>query len=201
MKPEPKKATFDLLGYLGMRPKKIEEKYKKYASLNRRMFAATIDSVIATLTVSPAVDWILQNTIPVRDVSLELNKIITQDVDLKVKILELIKIFIDSGRMSEFIAQMGALLLASAICWKFWSATPGKMLLRMKIVDADTEQPMTDEQIILRNLGYIPSLGFFLLGIIWISFNKKRQGLHDKIANTVVIIVPRKKAEPVADKE
>ena len=182
-----------VLDFLWMRPRKIDEKYKKYASFNRRIFASTIDCMVALFTVAPLANRILR--LFLTPVKVPLDRIEAARANPDTEDAEMIKILIESGKMSEifisFGVQMIALIIASAICWKIWSATPGKMLLRMKIVDADTEQNMTTKQILVRSVGYIFSSAVFALGIIWISFNKRRQGWHDKMANTVVIVVSK----------
>lgn len=199
MKPENEnyrnENPFDLLKALGLRRKKKDEKYKKYAGLNRRMLASTIDTSIAIIIFVPFIDLVVAFFTHAREISLEEYQAIKNNSE--TWFAELLKLLIDSGKMSELLLnstlQLVTLLVASAICWKLWSATPGKMLLRMKIVDADTQQPMTDRQILLRCFGYILSCSVFFLGIFWISFNKRHQGWHDKIANTVVIITSKKK--------
>lgn len=70
--------------------------------------------------------------------------------------------------------------------WLYKSATPGKMATRLTIVDAKTGKKPTVLQFLLRYLGYFLSSIFFL-GFIWIAFDKRKQGWHDKIAGTVVI--------------
>lgn len=67
--------------------------------------------------------------------------------------------------------------------WIYWSATPGKMIMHMKIVDENTLQQPTKWQLIKRFFGYLTAL----FGIWSIIFSKQRQALHDKIAKTVVI--------------
>ncbi|EDN65822.1 membrane protein [Beggiatoa sp. PS] len=82
------------------------------------------------------------------------------------------------------------ILPALLILW-FWiahSATPGKMLVDCKIVDAKTGKPITFKQAFLRCLGYIISFLSLGLGFLWILWDDRRQGWHDKIANTVVIL-------------
>ncbi len=190
---------FDLMEFLRIRPRKIDEKYKKYASLNRRAFAATIDTFIAMFTISPIIELILKYSVQVREITEEELSAIHNNPDPQSKYTEFKRLLIESGKLSEFLLssslQIGLLIIASAICWKIWSATPGKMLLRMKIVDAETEKPMSNRQIIIRALGYIPSCMVFFLGIIWIYFNKRKQGWHDKMANTVVIITSKNKTK------
>ncbi len=70
--------------------------------------------------------------------------------------------------------------------WIFKSATPGKMVTRLTIVDAKTGKKPTLIQFMLRYVSYFLS-SIFLLGFIWIAFDKKKQGWHDKIAGTVVV--------------
>jgi len=76
--------------------------------------------------------------------------------------------------------------VAAILFWRFRGATPGKMLLSAKIVDAETLGPPTTGQLIGRYFAYILS-SVFMLGFIWIAFDKRKQGWHDKLAGTVVI--------------
>jgi uncharacterized RDD family membrane protein YckC len=92
--------------------------------------------------------------------------------------------------------QFGFMASLAALCWMRWSATPGKMIMRLKVVDAKTEQPISVIQCILRAMAYFVSGSLFLLGFFWIILDKKRQGWHDKIADTVVVTVPWKPFNP-----
>jgi len=78
-------------------------------------------------------------------------------------------------------------LVAVITFWHYKSATPGKMVFNLIIVDAKTLQKPTTGQLIIRYLGYYVSTLFFCLGFLWIAFDKRKQGWHDKIAGTVVI--------------
>lgn len=71
--------------------------------------------------------------------------------------------------------------------WIYRSATPGKMLLNLKIVDTKTHEKPSPGQCIGRYLGYFVSMIPLMLGIIWVAFDKKKQGWHDKLAGTVVL--------------
>lgn len=77
--------------------------------------------------------------------------------------------------------------LAVIIFWVYRSATPGKMLLKLRIVDANTGGKPSTGQFIGRYLGYYVSSIVFLLGFIWVAFDKRKQGWHDKMAGTLVI--------------
>jgi uncharacterized RDD family membrane protein YckC len=70
--------------------------------------------------------------------------------------------------------------------WFYKSATPGKMATRLTIVDAKTGKKPTPIQFLLRYVGYFLS-SIFLLGFIWIAFDPRKQGWHDKLAGTVVV--------------
>lgn len=78
---------------------------------------------------------------------------------------------------------------AVAIIW-FWvakQATPGKMVISARLVDARTGQPVNTGQAIGRYLGYfLASLPLFL-GLLWVAFDSRKQGWHDKLAGTVVV--------------
>jgi uncharacterized RDD family membrane protein YckC len=77
--------------------------------------------------------------------------------------------------------------LAVIIFWVTKSATPGKMLFKIRIVDAKTGGKPSTGQCIGRYLAYYVSIIPFMLGIIWVAFDKRKQGWHDKLANTLVI--------------
>lgn len=72
----------------------------------------------------------------------------------------------------------------------FWfarSATPGKMLIGAKIVDAETLEKPRPWQFVGRYFAYIPAMLPLLIGIFWVAVDKRKQGWHDKLAGTVVI--------------
>jgi uncharacterized RDD family membrane protein YckC len=65
--------------------------------------------------------------------------------------------------------------------------TPGKMLLGLQVLSADGT-PISYSIAFLRAVGYLVSGVLFNIGFIWAAFDKRKQGWHDKIAGTVVII-------------
>lgn len=77
--------------------------------------------------------------------------------------------------------------IAIVIFWIYRSATPGKMVLGLTIVDATTGGKPSTGQFIGRYLGYYVSTIPLLLGFIWVGIDKRKQGWHDKLAGTVVI--------------
>ncbi len=101
------------------------------------------------------------------------------------------------GAVSGVFYLLGILipfLIILAYLFGFWGwrgQTPGKMALRLKITERDGSD-IDWGTAITRLLGYILSFLIVLIGYIWIGFDTNRQGLHDKIADTYVIILPRK---------
>ncbi len=85
--------------------------------------------------------------------------------------------------------------VAVILFWNYRSATPGKMALSLKIVDANTGESVPTGRLIGRYLGYYVSIIPFCLGLIWVGIDKRKQGWHDKLAGTVVVRDKRK--EPV----
>ncbi len=81
-------------------------------------------------------------------------------------------------------------LLPLALIVIFWvklGATPGKLLLDCRVVDAQTLQPLSWKKALLRCLAYAVSALPIYMGFIWIAWDKRKQGLHDKLAGTLVL--------------
>jgi uncharacterized RDD family membrane protein YckC len=70
--------------------------------------------------------------------------------------------------------------------WSFLGYTPGKFLLGLKIVRRDGSK-LTLGRAFLRFIGYWVSAIPLFFGFIWIIFDRRRQGWHDKLADTQVI--------------
>lgn len=87
----------------------------------------------------------------------------------------------------ERILLYGIPLVLTVIFWAYKAATPGKMVMKVHIVDAISGEEPTLFQSFVRYLGYYISLLPFGLGFLWIIWDKKKQGWHDKMAGTVVI--------------
>ena len=71
--------------------------------------------------------------------------------------------------------------------WLRFFGTPGKMVAKLKIVDAKTGNKMSLGQAIGRYFAYLPATLPLGLGLIWVGIDKKKQGWHDKLAGTVVV--------------
>jgi uncharacterized RDD family membrane protein YckC len=82
--------------------------------------------------------------------------------------------------------------IAVILFWKYKSATPGKIMMGIAIVDARTGGDPSVGRLVLRFFGYIVSMLPLFLGFFWIAFDRRKQGWHDKIADTLVVKLPPK---------
>jgi len=77
--------------------------------------------------------------------------------------------------------------IAVIVFWIYRQATPGKMAISAKIVDATTLGKPSTGQLVIRYLGYYVSLIGLCLGFVWVGIDARKQGWHDKMAGTVVV--------------
>ncbi|AVG14705.1 RDD family protein [Chromobacterium vaccinii] len=92
-----------------------------------------------------------------------------------------------AGSLAELLVNYLLPAVAVILFWIYKSATPGKMMLGARVVDADTGAPLTLGQATLRYLGYFVSIIPFCLGLVWVGIDARKQGWHDKLARTVVV--------------
>lgn len=86
----------------------------------------------------------------------------------------------------------GTSLLYFPFMWKGRGQTLGKIALGIRVIRTDAS-PLSLESSLIRWLGYIISWATLFTLFIWVAFDGKRQGIHDKMADTYVIVVPKKK--------
>jgi uncharacterized RDD family membrane protein YckC len=88
---------------------------------------------------------------------------------------------------ADFLISWVLPAVAVIVFWRNRQATPGKMAISARIVDAATGNPISTRQAVGRYFAYIVSTLPFCLGFLWIAFDKRKQGWHDKLAGTVVV--------------
>jgi uncharacterized RDD family membrane protein YckC len=77
--------------------------------------------------------------------------------------------------------------LAVVLFWIYRQATPGKMAIGARIVDARTGGRPSTGQLVGRYFAYYVSMLPLMIGFIWVAFDPRKQGWHDKLAGTVVV--------------
>lgn len=74
--------------------------------------------------------------------------------------------------------------------WYFWTRnngqTLGKQLMGIRVVKADGGR-LNDLEAVVRYIGYYINTFLLFLGWLWAIPDGKNQGLHDKLAGTVVV--------------
>jgi uncharacterized RDD family membrane protein YckC len=88
------------------------------------------------------------------------------------------------GLLAIVLAMVGS---AGYLIW-FWAnrgATPGKRLLKLRVIRQDGNEPLGYTKAAIRALGYIVS-SILGVGFLMIAFNDRRLGLHDMMAGTRV---------------
>ena len=104
-------------------------------------------------------------------------------------------VFTCSAEMTErriFIVAVvsGVIKIAYFIGFWIWRGqTPGKMITGIKIIRTDSS-PIEWTHAVLRYFGYIVCCLTLFIGFIWIAVDERKQGLHDKIADTYVVKLP-----------
>ena len=99
---------------------------------------------------------------------------------------------------TDFLLSWVAPAIAVILFWIYKAATPGKMAVSARIVDAATGRPASTGQYIGRYFAYYLSMLPLFLGFLWVAFDSRKQGWHDKLAGTVVIKPAKTGPTPVS---
>jgi uncharacterized RDD family membrane protein YckC len=92
---------------------------------------------------------------------------------------------------ADFLINWVLPALAVVLFWIYRQATPGKMAVGARIVDARTGGSPSTGQLVGRYFAYYVSILPLLLGLFWVGWDRRKQGFHDKLANTVVVRTTR----------
>ena len=82
--------------------------------------------------------------------------------------------------------------IAVILLWKWRSATPGKMIFGLKIIDAETQAKPSTSHLVIRFFAYLVSMAPFFFGFLRVGWDPCKQGWHDKLANTLVVTTKQK---------
>lgn len=102
-----------------------------------------------------------------------------------------------TGHRSAWDSPATPALIAAVACAAFmlgiWlnarlQGTPGKLLMGCLVVDAGSGRRISLRQSLLRGLAMLLSALPAGLGFLWIGWNRRRQGLHDSLSGTLVVL-------------
>jgi uncharacterized RDD family membrane protein YckC len=174
-----------------------EQKEYTYAGFCIRTGASIIDGILFSMIVIPIMIMVYGLDQVLIEYGLNLNQELYSE-----------EFFLGSV---DFLLNIILPILGTVFFWVHKSATPGKIILGLKVVDEETGNKLTVKQSFKRYFSFliyvfpifivlIPSVNenqmdiasatsfiIILIGIIFLVWNKKKQGLHDKLAKTVVI--------------
>lgn len=139
---------------------------EEYAGFGRRAAASLIDSLIFGI-VSGIIYFLITGESDMQ--------VVSKDGQLQ---------FFSSQNWYEQLIYV----LVTVIMWMKFLGTPGKLLLGCHVVDAETKQPIKLSQALVRYFGYFVSLLPLGLGFFWVIWDKRKQGFHDKLAKTIVVV-------------
>lgn len=157
-----------------------EPQQRRYVGFWLRFLAFLIDSILATVVIVPILSLFFGSS-----ESLDLNLLFGSSTSEQVQYL-----MRETFSTTSTLQSLLQLLLAALAVILFWvsrSATPGKMAIGAEIIDARTGGKPTTGQFIGRYFAYYISMLPLFLGFLWIAFDRRKQGWHDKLAGTVVV--------------
>lgn len=104
----------------------------------------------------------------------------------------------DEAAAGFLFAMLGGSLLLTFIntvlSWAYYvimtgakGATIGKMIMKLEVVDENYQKISYGRAALREIIGKFVSSLVFCLGFLWIIFDDKKQGWHDKIAKTYVV--------------
>lgn len=98
---------------------------------------------------------------------------------------------VGSGTSGDPSAANGLGLLIDVVyfvgLWTYWNGqTLGNKLLGIRVVKTDGS-PVNLVTALVRYVGVILAAIPLLIGLIWVAFDREKQGWHDKIAGTYVV--------------
>lgn len=144
-----------------------------YAGFWSRLCAAIVDLLLVSIIAGTINSWIFPGT------ESHWNWICNEYGDCHVEF---------SGSQDTSVLLFLAVLTAFKLSfWNWRSATPGKMMMRLVIVDARTGETPTMRQFVGRFFSYFLSAIPLFLGFFWIGFDQRKRGFHDKLSQTAVV--------------
>jgi len=161
----------------------------RYAGFWVRFAAFLIDSVLASAIVGPLL-WIAYGRGYFQPY---IDFLRSGHDDLLIRLLALDEAMQQPmyNSTAGYVIQYLVPAIVIVLFWMARQATPGKIVLKIRIADAATLQAPNARQDIGRYLGYFVSTIVFCLGFLAIAMDKRKQGWHDRLAGTVVIYEPR----------
>lgn len=148
----------------------------EYVGFWPRVGASIIDTILVALLTAPLIHWVYGGT-----GGMDFDQLLS--TNLSDVLASLLKPRGPADVLINWVLPAAAII----VFWLTRKATPGKMAIGARVVDAATGKAISVRQGIVRYLGYYVSTLPLCLGLIWVAFDPRKQGWHDKLAGTVVV--------------
>ena len=76
---------------------------------------------------------------------------------------------------------------AQTLFWSLLAATPGMLLVGCRVVGGDNGRRLSLARSLARCAGFWLGLACLGIGVLWSIWDRRNQGLHDKLVGSVVI--------------
>jgi uncharacterized RDD family membrane protein YckC len=159
----------------------------EYVGFWPRVGASIIDTILVLLVTAPLISWIYGS-----DQDFDLNELLAADSG------SLLAYLITPKGPADVLINWVLPAVVIIVFWLTRNATPGKMVVGARIVDARTGKAISVTQGLVRYLGYYVSIFPLCLGLLWVAFDPRKQGFHDKLARTVVVRAKNRGPKPVS---
>ena len=166
-----------------------------YAGFWRRFWAFLLDGLIVGIPVWIVAVPILLNAVPQATIDTISQGVYAVDPTTG-------QLIVDPTAQAAYLAAINSIIpltlalsvgfvliqmLYFAILWSRRGASFGQQLLGVQVRNERDGTRISFARGCLRYVGYIVSIWVLYIGLIWVAFDPRKQGWHDKIAGTVAI--------------
>ena len=92
-----------------------------------------------------------------------------------------------AGLQRHVLWWLAAVFSIQSLCWTYFAATPGMLLLGSQVLGARNGQRLSLARSVLRCLGLWSGLACLGVGVLWSIRDPRHQCLHDKLVRSVVV--------------
>lgn len=157
----------------------------RYADIHARAVAGALDVSMLYFLLNTPFQWITETLYA------GIDRGAIQQVNHATSATQMVRVVIESGLAEVWLLNS---LIQVGLIGVFYTSvqitrgtTPGRWLLGLRVVRADTLEPIHGLRYILRFFAYFASFLPLMIGVFWASFNKQHRCFHDYLVGTVVI--------------
>jgi uncharacterized RDD family membrane protein YckC len=110
-------------------------------------------------------------------------------IDVAIPLFAILLVFGATGIRRGPLLGLLLLILYLSVAFVLYCSgtTPGKRIFALRVIKESGGECHLGSMLVREIVGKTISGAVFLLGYLWILFDRERQGWHDKLANTYVV--------------